>query len=85
LTQRSFEWLWRALRRAVTHCHQRRTLPPLLDDATGWATALTPQQALSHIGSPFAAATEPPLPRRDAPHDRRNPPHRAPAALPHAA
>ena len=49
------EWLWRALRRAVTHCHRRQTLPPLLDDATDWAAALTPDAALSHIGSPFAA------------------------------
>ena len=79
------EWLWRALRRAVTHCHQHRTLPPLLDDATGWATALTPQEALAHIGSPFADATEPPLPRRDAPLDRRDRPWRPPAPLPHAA
>ena len=27
------EWLWRALRRAVTHNHQRQTLAPLLADA----------------------------------------------------
>jgi transposase len=76
------EWLWRALRRAVTHCHQRQALPPLLADATDWAAALTPEAALSHIGSPFATLTAPPLPRRDTPHHRR---HRAPAALRHAA
>ena len=27
------EWLWRSLRRAVTHTHPRETLPPLLEDA----------------------------------------------------
>ena len=82
------EWLWRALRRAVTHCHQRQTLRPLLDDATGWAAALTPAAALAHIGSPFAPAPAPPLPRRPARPVRRPPPagrHRAPAALAHAA
>lgn len=67
------EWLWRALRRAVTHCHQRQTLAPLLDDATGWAMTLRPDAALSHIGSPFAPATEPPPTRRTG-HAR---PHRA--------
>jgi hypothetical protein len=82
------EWLWRALRRAVTHCHQRQTLPPLLDDATGWAAALTPEAALAHIGSPFATATEPPLPRRPArPVRRRHPAgrHQALATPAHAA
>jgi transposase len=58
------EWLWRALRRAVTPCHQRTSLPPLLDDATDWATALAPQEALSHIGSPFAPALDCPRPTR---------------------
>ena len=52
------EWLWRALRRAVTHCHQRQTLPPLLADATAWATALTPEPSW-----PTSAAPSPP-PRR---------------------
>jgi transposase len=46
------EWLWRALRRAVTHCHTRRTLGPLLVDADEWATALTPRAVLTQIGSP---------------------------------
>ena len=46
------EWLWRALRRAVTHCHTRRTLTPLLGDANAWAVALTPADVLTHIGSP---------------------------------
>lgn len=46
------EWLWRALRRAVTHCHTRRTLDPLLADADAWATALTPREVLAQIGSP---------------------------------
>jgi transposase len=34
------EWLWRALRAAVTHKHQRQTLAELLDDACVWADAL---------------------------------------------
>ena len=46
------EWLWRALRRAVTHCHTRERLDPLLADADAWATALTPTEVLAHIGSP---------------------------------
>ncbi len=48
------EWLWRLLRRAVTHTHRRETLPPLLDDAKAWARDLPPAQVLSQIGSPFA-------------------------------
>jgi DDE superfamily endonuclease len=49
------EWLWRALRRAVTHTHQRETLDPLLADADAWAATLPPDAALRQIGSPFAA------------------------------
>ena len=64
------EWLWRALRRAVTHCHQRQTLPPLLDDATAWATALAADAALAHIGSPFALAATPTPTRRRPPRAR---------------
>jgi hypothetical protein len=48
------EWLWRALRRAVTHCHQRETLDPLLADADQWAATLPPEDVLRQIGSPFA-------------------------------
>jgi transposase len=48
------EWLWRALRRAVTHTHTRETLPPLLDDADAWARTISPTDILRHIGSPFA-------------------------------
>jgi hypothetical protein len=48
------EWLWRALRAAVTHNHQRQTLEELLNDATVWADALPPAEVLAHIGSPFA-------------------------------
>ena len=58
------EWLWRALRRAVTHGHQRQTLPPLLDDASTWAAALSADEALAHIGSPFAPTEAPPPTRR---------------------
>jgi hypothetical protein len=48
------EWLWRALRRAVTHTHQRTTLAELLADAQAWARSITPSQVLGQIGSPFA-------------------------------
>jgi hypothetical protein len=48
------EWLWRALRRTVTHTHQRTTLAELLADAQAWAHTITPAQVLSQIGSPFA-------------------------------
>jgi transposase len=48
------EWLWRLLRRAVTHTHRRETLEPLLADANAWARDLPPAQVLSQIGSPFA-------------------------------
>src|SRR5919204_1833661 len=54
------EWLWRALRAAVTHNHQRQTLAELLDDARVWADALTPAEVLAHIGSPFADEITPP-------------------------
>jgi transposase len=53
------EWLWRALRRAVTHTHRRDTLPELLADAQQWATTITPAQVLSQIGSPFAPEQRP--------------------------
>jgi transposase len=48
------EWLWRALRRAVTHTHTRETLLPLLEDADTWAHRLSPSEILRQIGSPFA-------------------------------
>lgn len=48
------EWLWRALRRAVTHTHTRETLGPLLDDADQWAQQITPTDVLRQIGSPGA-------------------------------
>ena len=50
------EWLWRALRRAVTHTHTRETLLPLLDDADAWARTISPTEILRQIGSPFADA-----------------------------
>ena len=53
-------WLWRALRAAVTHNHQRHTLEELLGDATVWADALTPAEVLAHIGSPCADEPESP-------------------------
>jgi DDE superfamily endonuclease len=48
------EWLWRALRRAVTHAHQRQSLAELLADAEQWARTISPAEVLSQIGSPFA-------------------------------
>jgi transposase len=53
------EWLWRALRRTVTHTHQRQTLLDLLADADRWARKITPAQVLSQIGSPFAPDLQP--------------------------
>ena len=50
------EWLWRALRRAVTHTHTRETLALLLQDADAWAHTLSPTEILRQIGSPFADA-----------------------------
>ena len=66
------EWLWRSLRRAVTHNHQRATLPPLLADADRWAAGLRAAAVLSQIGSPFAPD---PVPHPEA----------APPGLEHAA
>jgi transposase len=54
------EWLWRSLRRAVTHTHHHSTLPPLLAAADRWARKLKPHQILRQIGSPFADSADPP-------------------------
>ena len=53
------EWLWRALRRTVTHTHQRQTLVELVADADRWAHTITPAQVLGQIGSPFAPDQQP--------------------------
>ena len=53
------ERLWRSLRRAVTHTYTRTTLPPLLEDADGWARTISPMEVLRQIGSPFADNLEP--------------------------
>jgi hypothetical protein len=53
------EWLWRALRRTVTHTHQRQRLADLVADADRWAHTITPAQVLSQIGSPFALDQHP--------------------------
>jgi hypothetical protein len=55
------EWLWRALRRAVTHTHRRMTLTELVADADRWAHTITPVQVLSQIGSPFTPDDHPPV------------------------
>ena len=53
------EWLWRSLRRAVTHTHTRETLFALLEDADTWARTLSPLEVLRQIGSPFADDVDP--------------------------
>lgn len=53
------EWLWRALRRTVTHTHTRQRLDDLVADADRWAHTITPAQVLSQIGSPFAPDQQP--------------------------
>jgi len=53
------EWLWRSLRRAVTHTHRHATLAPLLADADAWARDITPAAVLHQIGSPFAPDDRP--------------------------
>jgi len=53
------EWLWRSLRRTVTHTHQRQRLEDLVADADRWAHTITPAQVLSQIGSPFALDQQP--------------------------
>jgi DDE superfamily endonuclease len=53
------EWLWRALRRTVTHTHRRQALAELVADADRWAHTITPAQVLSQIGSPFALEQQP--------------------------
>ena len=55
------EWLWRSLRRAVTHTHRRQTLVELVADADHWARTITPAQVLSQIGSPFPLDQQPPV------------------------
>jgi len=55
------EWLWRSLRRTVTHTHQRRTLAELVADADRWARTIPAAQVLSQIGSPFAPNQQPVL------------------------
>ncbi len=55
------EWLWRSLRRTVTHTHRRRTLTELLADADRWANTITPAKVLSQIGSPFTPDQHPPV------------------------
>jgi hypothetical protein len=53
------EWLWRSLRRTVTHTHQRHSLAELVADADRWARAIPAAQVLSQIGSPFAPDQQP--------------------------
>jgi hypothetical protein len=53
------EWLWRALRRTVTHTHRRQTLADLVADADRWAHTIPAAQVLSQIGSPFAPDQQP--------------------------
>jgi hypothetical protein len=61
------EWLWRALRRTVTHTHRRQTLAELLADAQAWARSITPAEVLAQIGSPFAP-DQPPIVSEELDH-----------------
>jgi transposase len=61
------EWLWRALRRAVTHTHQRQRLEDLAADADRWARTIPAAKVLSQIGSPFAPDQQP-VPREELNH-----------------
>jgi len=58
------EWLWRPVRRAVTHNHHRTDFTTLLADLEAEFDALAhnPTAALAHIGSPFALDEGPPRP-----------------------
>jgi transposase len=53
------EWLWRSLRRAVTHTHTRQILSLLLEDADTWARTISAVEVLRQIGSPFADGVDP--------------------------
>jgi DDE superfamily endonuclease len=55
------EWLWRALRRRVTHTHQRQRLDDLVADAQRWARTIPAAGVLSQIGSPFALDQQAPI------------------------
>jgi transposase len=55
------EWLWRALRRTVTHTHRRQTLTELVADADRWARTIPAAKVLAQIGSPFAPDQQPVL------------------------
>jgi hypothetical protein len=59
------EWLWRPVRRAVTHNHQRTDFDALRADleAEFDALARNPAAALAHIGSPSALDAQPVSPR----------------------
>ena len=54
MTANRIEWLWQALRRAITHIRQRQSPAELLADAQAWAHTITPAQVFSQIGSRFA-------------------------------
>jgi transposase len=58
------EWLWRLVRRAVTHNHHREEFAVLLDDLWGEFDALAqhPAAVLAHIGSPLTLTDEPTQP-----------------------
>lgn len=58
------EWLWRPVRRAVTHNHHRADFATLLTDLEAEFDTLAhnPTAALAHIGSPFALDEGPPRP-----------------------
>ncbi len=59
------EWLWRPLRRAVTHNHQRREMGTLQADveAEFHRLATHPAEVLAHIGSPGLPLEHAPVPQ----------------------
>ena len=58
------EWLWRPLRQAVTHNHQRRDLATLQADVAAEFRLLVeqPEAVLAHLGSPGLAMADPAVP-----------------------
>jgi len=58
------EWLWRPVRRVVTHNHHREDFTDLLADLKTEFDTLSqnPVAVLAHIGSPFALGDEPTQP-----------------------
>src|SRR5829696_6528906 len=57
------QWLWRSLRRTVTHAHQRQTLVELLADADRWAHTITRPRCCRRSAARSPPISNPPLGR----------------------